>query len=154
VQDAFWTVVRKIDTFRGESAFGSGSTRIVANAAYQSSAAARAVSESSRWTRLLPFSTRVVATPPPWCRLVAGSILPSRSSCGRRDLGPIDELPCHLPGRAGAARRRGAVDSPSTRRKTLGLHARLHDGAACAEGFCRSGESTAPRRRAAPSTAR
>ena len=23
VQDAFWTVIRKIDTFRGESAFGS-----------------------------------------------------------------------------------------------------------------------------------
>jgi len=35
VQDAFWTVVRKIDTFRGESAFGSWFYRIVANAAYQ-----------------------------------------------------------------------------------------------------------------------
>src|SRR3989475_3042393 len=35
VQDAFWTVVRKIDTFRGESAFGSWVYRIVANAAYQ-----------------------------------------------------------------------------------------------------------------------
>ena len=35
VQDAFWTVVRKIDTFRGESAFGSWLYRIVANAAYQ-----------------------------------------------------------------------------------------------------------------------
>jgi len=34
VQDAFWTVVRKIDTFRGESAFGSWLYRIVANAAY------------------------------------------------------------------------------------------------------------------------
>src|SRR5437870_10998562 len=33
VQDAFWTVVRKIDTFRGESAFGSWLYRIVANAA-------------------------------------------------------------------------------------------------------------------------
>jgi RNA polymerase sigma-70 factor (ECF subfamily) len=31
----FWTVVRKIDTFRGESAFGSWLYRIVANAAYQ-----------------------------------------------------------------------------------------------------------------------
>src|SRR5688572_560207 len=31
VQDAFWTVVRKIDTFRGESAFGSWLYRIVAN---------------------------------------------------------------------------------------------------------------------------
>jgi RNA polymerase sigma-70 factor, ECF subfamily len=35
VQDVFWTVVRKIDTFRGESAFGSWVYRIVANAAYQ-----------------------------------------------------------------------------------------------------------------------
>ena len=35
VQDAFWTVVRKIDGFRGESAFGSWLYRIVANAAYQ-----------------------------------------------------------------------------------------------------------------------
>src|SRR6267142_3832922 len=35
VQDAFWTVVRKIDMFRGESAFGSWLYRIVANAAYQ-----------------------------------------------------------------------------------------------------------------------
>ena len=34
VQDAFWTVVRKIDTFRGESAFGSWFYRIVANTAY------------------------------------------------------------------------------------------------------------------------
>src|SRR5438309_5114083 len=35
VQDAFWTVARKIDTFRGESAFRSWLYRIVANAAYQ-----------------------------------------------------------------------------------------------------------------------
>ena len=35
VQDAFWTVVQKIDTFRGESAFGSWFYRIVAKAAYQ-----------------------------------------------------------------------------------------------------------------------
>jgi RNA polymerase sigma-70 factor, ECF subfamily len=35
VQDAFWAVIRKIDSFRGESAFGSWLYRIVANAAYQ-----------------------------------------------------------------------------------------------------------------------
>src|SRR5712692_9211665 len=35
MQDVFWAVVRKIDTFRGESAFGSWLYRIVANAAYQ-----------------------------------------------------------------------------------------------------------------------
>ena len=35
VQDAFYAVIQKIDTFRGESAFGSWLYRIVANAAYQ-----------------------------------------------------------------------------------------------------------------------
>ena len=35
VQDALWTVVRKIDTFRGDSAFGSWLYRIAANGAYQ-----------------------------------------------------------------------------------------------------------------------
>ena len=34
VQDALWSVVRKIDTFRGDSAFGSWVYRIVSNAAY------------------------------------------------------------------------------------------------------------------------
>jgi len=34
VQDALWAVVRKIDTFRGDAAFGSWLYRIVANAAY------------------------------------------------------------------------------------------------------------------------
>src|SRR5438876_4030569 len=35
VQDAFLSLIRKIDTFRGDSAFGSWLYRIVANAAYQ-----------------------------------------------------------------------------------------------------------------------
>jgi RNA polymerase sigma-70 factor (ECF subfamily) len=35
VQDALWTVARRIDMFRGDSAFGSWLYRIVANAAYQ-----------------------------------------------------------------------------------------------------------------------
>jgi RNA polymerase sigma-70 factor (ECF subfamily) len=34
-QDALWTVTRKIDMFKGESAFGSWLYRIAANAAYQ-----------------------------------------------------------------------------------------------------------------------
>jgi RNA polymerase sigma-70 factor (ECF subfamily) len=34
VQDACWSVVRKIDTFRGDAAFGSWFYRIVANGAY------------------------------------------------------------------------------------------------------------------------
>jgi RNA polymerase sigma-70 factor (ECF subfamily) len=35
VQDAFWSVIRKISTFRGDSALGSWIYRIVLNAAYQ-----------------------------------------------------------------------------------------------------------------------
>jgi RNA polymerase sigma-70 factor, ECF subfamily len=35
VQDAFWSVVRKVDTFRGDSSFGSWVYRIVSNAAYR-----------------------------------------------------------------------------------------------------------------------
>ncbi len=35
MQDAFWTATRKIDTFKGESAFGSWLYRVTANAAYQ-----------------------------------------------------------------------------------------------------------------------
>ena len=34
-QDALWTVARKIDTFKGDSAFGSWLYRIAANSAYQ-----------------------------------------------------------------------------------------------------------------------
>ncbi len=35
VQDALWTASRKIDTFKGESAFGSWLYRVAANTAYQ-----------------------------------------------------------------------------------------------------------------------
>jgi RNA polymerase sigma-70 factor, ECF subfamily len=35
VQDAFWSVVQKIDTFRGQASLGSWIYRITANAAYQ-----------------------------------------------------------------------------------------------------------------------
>ena len=35
VQGAFWSVIGKIETFRGDSAFGTWLYRVVANAAYQ-----------------------------------------------------------------------------------------------------------------------
>src|SRR6059036_3918107 len=54
VQDAFWTVVRQIDTFRGESAFGSWLYRIVANAAYQKLRARRRRRGEVRWDEVLP----------------------------------------------------------------------------------------------------
>jgi len=47
VQDALWSAVRKIDTFRGESAFGSWLYRIVANAGYQKLRGQRRRSEIS-----------------------------------------------------------------------------------------------------------
>jgi len=54
VQDAFWTVVRKIDMFRGDSAFGSWLYRIVANAACQKTRRARARPRDLSWDDVLP----------------------------------------------------------------------------------------------------
>jgi RNA polymerase sigma-70 factor (ECF subfamily) len=52
-QDALWTVVRKIETFKGESALGSWIYRITANAAYQTLRGRRGKEEVS-WEALLP----------------------------------------------------------------------------------------------------
>jgi RNA polymerase sigma-70 factor, ECF subfamily len=41
VQDALWSILRRIDTFRGDAAFGSWLHRIVANAAYEKLRAVR-----------------------------------------------------------------------------------------------------------------
>ena len=54
VQDAFWNVVRKIDTFRGDSAFGSWVYRIVANAAYQTLRTRQSRSRDVSWDEALP----------------------------------------------------------------------------------------------------
>ena len=52
-QDVLWTVVRKIDTFKGESALGSWIYRITANTAYQKLRGRRGVEQVS-WEALLP----------------------------------------------------------------------------------------------------
>ena len=52
-QDVLWTVVRKIGTFKGESALGSWIYRIAANAAYQKLRGRRGVEQVS-WEALLP----------------------------------------------------------------------------------------------------
>lgn len=52
-QDVLWTVVRKIDTFKGESALGSWIYRITVNAAYQKLRSRRGKEEVS-WEALLP----------------------------------------------------------------------------------------------------
>src|SRR5216117_1026297 len=54
VQDAFWTVVRKIDSFRGESAFGSWLYRIIANAAYQKLRTRQSRRRDVSWDDVMP----------------------------------------------------------------------------------------------------
>jgi RNA polymerase sigma-70 factor, ECF subfamily len=54
VQDALWTAARKIDTFKGESAFGSWLYRITANAAYQKLRSRQGKRKEISWEDLLP----------------------------------------------------------------------------------------------------
>ena len=53
-QDALWTAARKIDSFRGESAFGSWLYRITANTAYQKLRRRREREVEGDWDALLP----------------------------------------------------------------------------------------------------
>lgn len=53
-QDALWAVVRKIEMFRGESAFGSWLYRIVANAAYQKLRRRQSRRRDVPWDAALP----------------------------------------------------------------------------------------------------
>ena len=53
-QDALWTAARKIDTFKGESAFGSWVYRITANAAYQKLRGRRGRRNEVLWDDLQP----------------------------------------------------------------------------------------------------
>ena len=54
MQDALWTVVRKIDTFREAAAFGSWVYRITANAAYQKLRRRRSQRHEVSWDDLGP----------------------------------------------------------------------------------------------------
>jgi RNA polymerase sigma-70 factor (ECF subfamily) len=54
VQDALWTVSRKIDTFRGEAALGSWVYRITANAAYEKLRRGRSRRSEVSWDDLAP----------------------------------------------------------------------------------------------------
>jgi RNA polymerase sigma-70 factor, ECF subfamily len=53
-QDALWTAARKIDTFKGASAFGSWVYRITANAAYQKIRGRRGRRNEVLWDDLQP----------------------------------------------------------------------------------------------------
>src|SRR2546426_4692799 len=94
VQDAFWTVVRKIDTFRGESAFGSWLYRIVANAAYQKLRGRPGGRRELSLDELLPFfddSGRVTPTAD-WSPRVDDPSLQARSEEHTSEL----QSPCNL----------------------------------------------------------
>src|SRR5215470_12641515 len=54
VQDALWTAARKIDTFKGESAFGSWVYRITANAAYQKLRGRQGQKNEISWDAMSP----------------------------------------------------------------------------------------------------
>jgi RNA polymerase sigma-70 factor (ECF subfamily) len=54
MQDALWTAGRKIDTFKGESAFGSWLYRITANTAYQKLRRRQGKRLEISWEDLLP----------------------------------------------------------------------------------------------------
>jgi RNA polymerase sigma-70 factor, ECF subfamily len=53
-QDALWTAARKIETFKGESAFGSWVYRITANTAYQKLRGRRSRRNEVLWDDLQP----------------------------------------------------------------------------------------------------
>ena len=55
VQDACWSVVRKIETFRGDASFGSWFYRIVANAAYAKMRSRQARRHDLSLDDVLPF---------------------------------------------------------------------------------------------------
>jgi len=55
VQDAFWNVIRKIDTFRGDAALGSWIYRITANAAYRRRRSGARRRDEISLEEILPF---------------------------------------------------------------------------------------------------
>jgi RNA polymerase sigma-70 factor, ECF subfamily len=96
VQDALLTVVRKIDSFRGDAAFGSWFYRVVANAAYQKMRGRRRYQvelSSDAMPGLLSESTRVAWRPGDWSVAVEN---PARHTEVRAALTEaIDALPMH-----------------------------------------------------------
>ena len=92
-QDVLWTVVRKIDTFKGESALGSWIYRITANAAYQKLRGRRGKDEIS-WEALLPAfdaDGHLVEPVRDWSQSVDDPALQAEARRRLRDA--IDSLP-------------------------------------------------------------
>src|SRR5437016_314776 len=96
VQDAFWTVVRKIDTFRGDSAFGSWLYRIVANGARQKLRSRRRSRSDFSLDEVLPFfdeQGRHVAGSADWSTGVDDESL--QTDLRMVLTSALDELPAH-----------------------------------------------------------
>jgi len=111
VQDALWTVVRRIETFRGDAAFGSWVYRISVNAAYRKRRARRVERNEMSWDDLGPSFEETGAHVHPDKRLVAeteGSGPPGRAAI--RALHGHRRAPGRPPGDLFAARRRRAFE--------------------------------------------
>ena len=81
VQDALWSVIRKIEMFRGDSAFGSWLYRVVANAAYQRLRKRRGRSADVSLDTVLPVFDRHGRHAEP---VADWSMIPTASSPTRR----------------------------------------------------------------------
>jgi RNA polymerase sigma-70 factor (ECF subfamily) len=92
-QDVLWTVVRKIGTFKGESALGSWIYRITANAAYEKLRGRRGKDEVS-WEALLPsFDTEGHLVDPGHDWTLSAEDPALRDEARRRLRDAIDSLP-------------------------------------------------------------
>lgn len=92
-QDVLWTVARKIDSFRGESALGSWIHRITVNAAYQALRRRRVQAEVS-WDEVLPtFGTdgRLVGSNRDWSRTISDPAI--EAEVRRRLAEAVETLP-------------------------------------------------------------
>ncbi len=100
VQDAFWSVVRKINAFRGDSAFGSWLYRIVVNAAYQNRRRRRATGDEASLDDVVPGPVR------DWPAAADDPALRAERRCALA--AAMDELPAAARGRR-SPRGRGAI---------------------------------------------
>ncbi len=92
-QDVLWTVVRKIDTFKGESALGSWIYRITANAAYQKLRGRRGKEELSLEPLLPAFDAdgHLADSVHDWSRVVEDPAL--QAEARQRLAAAVDTLP-------------------------------------------------------------
>lgn len=96
VQDAFWNVVRKIDSFRGDAALGSWIYRIAANAACERRRSTRRRRDTVPLDDVLPFFGEDGRHADPIVDWSAGMEDPAVLSALRSALtSAIDELPDH-----------------------------------------------------------